>query len=138
MPLLSTLSFHSLSLLISYSSVSAITAKSSAYSNSHGKATLNSLDTASVTIMNNSRLNAEPWCPTVVHNISQNSSNSFPLIFQTNIIAQILSTGEEGSRSNSFVPDVPPEIRVTAMKRTQTLSLTSGPTPFFLHPPLDS
>jgi len=41
MPLLSTLSFHSLSLLISSCSVSAITAKSSAYSNSHGKATLN-------------------------------------------------------------------------------------------------
>ena len=43
---LCTLSFHSLSLLISSSSVSAITAKSSAYSNSHGKATLNSPDMA--------------------------------------------------------------------------------------------
>jgi len=40
MPLLSTFSFHSFSLLISSSSVSAITAKSSAYSSSHGRATL--------------------------------------------------------------------------------------------------
>ena len=62
MPLLCTLSFHSLSLLISYSSVSAITAKSSAYSSSHGRATLNSLDMASMTITNNSGLNPEPWC----------------------------------------------------------------------------
>jgi len=43
MPLFSTLFFHSLSLLIRSSSVSAITTKSSAY-NSHGKVTLNSLD----------------------------------------------------------------------------------------------
>ena len=34
--------FHSFSLLISSSSVSAITAKSSAYSSSHGRATLTS------------------------------------------------------------------------------------------------
>jgi len=61
-PLLSTLSFQSLSLLINTSSVSAITAKSSAYSSSHGRATLNSLDMASMTITNNSGLNAEPWC----------------------------------------------------------------------------
>ena len=61
MPLLSTLSFHSLSLLISLSSVSSVTASSSAYSNSRGRATLNSLDMASVTIINNSGLNAEPW-----------------------------------------------------------------------------
>ena len=40
MPLLSTFSFHSFSLLISSSSVSAITARSSAYSSSHGRATL--------------------------------------------------------------------------------------------------
>jgi len=63
-PLLTTLSFHSLSLLIISSSVSAITSKSSAYSSSHGRATLNSLDMASMTIMNNSGLNAEPWCIT--------------------------------------------------------------------------
>ena len=44
MPLFSTISFHSFSLLISSSSVSAITAKSSAYSSSYGRATLNSLD----------------------------------------------------------------------------------------------
>ena len=62
MPLLSTLSFHSFSLLISSSSVSAITAKSSAYSSSYGRATLNSLDMAFMTITNNSGLNAEPWC----------------------------------------------------------------------------
>ena len=61
-PLLSTLSFQSLSLLINTSSVSAITAKSSAYSSSHGRATLNSLDMASMTIRNNSGLNAEPCC----------------------------------------------------------------------------
>jgi len=40
MPLFSTKSFYSLSLLIRSSSVSAITTRSSAYSNSHGKATL--------------------------------------------------------------------------------------------------
>ena len=57
MPLLSTLSFYSFSILISSSSVSAITAKSSAYSSSHGRATLNSLDMASMTITNNNRLN---------------------------------------------------------------------------------
>ena len=51
MPLLSTFSFHSCSLLISSSSVSAITAKSSAYSRSDGRATLNSLDMASMTII---------------------------------------------------------------------------------------
>ena len=43
------------------SSVSAITAKSSAYSISHGRATLNSLDMASMKIKNNSGLSAEPW-----------------------------------------------------------------------------
>ena len=59
MPLLSTLSF---SLLISSSSVSAITAKSSAYSSSHGRGTLNSVDMASMTITNNNGLNPEPWC----------------------------------------------------------------------------
>ena len=42
MPLFSTKSFHSLSLLIRSSSVSAITTRSSAYNNSHG-ATLNSV-----------------------------------------------------------------------------------------------
>ena len=42
-PLFSMLSFHSLSLLIRSSSISTITTKSSAYNNSHGKATLNSL-----------------------------------------------------------------------------------------------
>jgi len=41
------------------SSVSAITAKSSAYSSSHGRATVNSVDMASMTITNNSGLNAE-------------------------------------------------------------------------------
>ena len=60
--LLSTFSFLSFSLLISSSSVSAITAKSSAYSSSHGRATLNSLDMASMTITNNSGLNPDPWC----------------------------------------------------------------------------
>jgi len=40
MPLFCTLSFHSLSLLIRSSSVSAITSRSSAYKNSHGKVTL--------------------------------------------------------------------------------------------------
>jgi len=44
MPVFSTKSFHSLSLLIRSSSVSAITTRSSAYNNSHGKATLNSVD----------------------------------------------------------------------------------------------
>jgi len=34
----------------------------SAYNNSHGKATLNSLDKASMTISNSRGLNAEPWC----------------------------------------------------------------------------
>ena len=40
-----TFSFHSFSLLISSSSVSAITAKSSAYSSSHGRATQRSMQT---------------------------------------------------------------------------------------------
>jgi len=62
MPLFSTLSFHSLSLLIRSSSVSAITTRSSVYNNSHGKATLIYLDKASMTITNSKRLNAEPWC----------------------------------------------------------------------------
>jgi len=62
MPLFYTLSFHSLSLLIRSSSVSTITTRSSAYNNSHGKATLNSLDKASMTITNSKELNAEPWC----------------------------------------------------------------------------
>jgi len=43
MPLFSTKSFHSLRLLIRSSSVSAITTRSSGYSNSYGKATLNIL-----------------------------------------------------------------------------------------------
>jgi len=55
------ITFHSLSLLIRSSSVSAITTRSSAY-NSYGKATLNSLDKASMTITNSKVLNAEPWC----------------------------------------------------------------------------
>jgi len=63
-PLFSTLFFHSLSLLLKSYSVSAITTKSSAYNSSKGKATLNSLDMASMTITNNSELNAEPWCIT--------------------------------------------------------------------------
>jgi len=62
MPLFSTLTFHSWSLFIRPSSVSAITTRSSAYNNSHGKATLNSLDKASMTIINSKGLNAEPWC----------------------------------------------------------------------------
>jgi len=62
-PLFSTLFFYLLSLLIKSSSVSAITSKSSAYNSYQGKATLNSLDMASMTITNNSGLNdAEPWC----------------------------------------------------------------------------
>jgi len=44
MPLFSTLSFHLLSLLIRSPWVSAITTRSSAYNNCHGKATLNSLN----------------------------------------------------------------------------------------------
>jgi len=48
--------------LIRSSSVSAISIKSSPYSNSHGKATMNSLDKASMTIINSNRFNAEPLC----------------------------------------------------------------------------
>ena len=59
MPLFSMLSFHSFSLLIKSSSVSALTTKSSAYNSSHGKVTLNSQDMASMTITNNNGLNAE-------------------------------------------------------------------------------
>ena len=62
MPLLSMLSFHLLSLLISSSSVLAITAKSSAYSCFNGRAALNFLDMAYMTITNNNGLNGEPWC----------------------------------------------------------------------------
>jgi len=36
-------------------------------------------------------------CKTVVHNTAQNSSDNFPLIPQTIIIAQMMSTGEKGS-----------------------------------------
>jgi len=61
-PLFSMKSFHSLSVLIRSSSVAAITTRSSAYNNSHGKATLNSLDKACMTITNSKGLNAEPWC----------------------------------------------------------------------------
>jgi len=83
-PLFSMLSFHSLSLLIRSSSVTAISAipcvnnsmthhilkgcgyndttRSSACNNSHGKATLNSLDKASTTITNSKGLNAASWC----------------------------------------------------------------------------
>jgi len=62
MPLFFTLSFHLLSLLIRSSSVSAITTKSYTYNYSHGKATLNSLDKASMTTTNSKGLHAEPWC----------------------------------------------------------------------------
>ena len=47
-----------LSILISSSSVSSVTAKSSAYSSSYVRATLNSLDMASMTITNKNGLNA--------------------------------------------------------------------------------
>ena len=47
-----------LSILISSSSVSSVTAKSSAYSSSYVRATLNSVDMASVTITNKNGLNA--------------------------------------------------------------------------------
>ena len=57
MPLLSTLSFHSLILLISSSSVSVPSHQQSAYSSSHGRETLNSLDMSSMTITNNSEVN---------------------------------------------------------------------------------
>jgi len=60
LPLFSTKSFQSFSLLIRSSSFSAITTRSSAYNNSHDKATVNSLDKASVTIKNSKGLNAEP------------------------------------------------------------------------------
>jgi len=56
MPLFSTLSFHLLSLLIKSPSVSAITTRSSVYNNSHYKATVNSLDNASMTITNSEGL----------------------------------------------------------------------------------
>jgi len=62
MPLFSMLSFHSLSLLIRSSSVSAITTSSSAYNNSYGKVTLNFLHKSSMTITNKNGLNAEPRC----------------------------------------------------------------------------
>jgi len=62
MPLFSTKLFCLLSLLIRSSSVSANTTRSSAYNNSNGKATLNSLDKASMTVTNSKGLNAEPWC----------------------------------------------------------------------------
>jgi len=61
MPLFSKLSFHLLSLLVRSSSVSAITATSLTYNNSHGKLTLHSLDKAHMTITNSKGLNAEPW-----------------------------------------------------------------------------
>ena len=79
--------FHSFSLLISSSSVSAITAKSSAYSSFHGRATLNSLDMASMTITNNSGLNPDPWCiPTVT---------SKPLLLPLTVLTTVFS--ESGS-----------------------------------------
>jgi len=56
------LSFMPLSLLIRLSLVSAITIKSSSYNNCRGKANLNSLVKASLTITNSNGLNAEPWC----------------------------------------------------------------------------
>jgi len=56
---ISMLSFHSLSFLIRSSSVSAFTARSSVYNNSHVKATVNSLDKASMTITISKRINAE-------------------------------------------------------------------------------
>ena len=56
-PLFFTISFHSFSLLIRSPSVSAITMNSSAYNNSHHKATLNPLDKASMTIKNSKGLN---------------------------------------------------------------------------------
>jgi len=40
--------------------VPAATTRSSAYNNSHGKATLNFLDKASMTVTNNKGLNIEP------------------------------------------------------------------------------
>jgi len=47
--------------LISETEVLAITTRSSAYNNSHGKVTLNSQDKASMTITNSKGLNAESW-----------------------------------------------------------------------------
>jgi len=35
-------------------------------------------------------------CTTVVHNTAQNSSDNFPLILQTIIMAQMMSKGGEG------------------------------------------
>jgi len=37
---------------------------------------------------------AHHLCTTVIHNTAQNSSDIFPLILQTAIIAQMLSTGD--------------------------------------------
>jgi len=62
MPLFCTLFFPSFSFLIRSSSHLAIRTRSSAYNNSHGKATVNSLDKASMTVTESKGLNAEPWC----------------------------------------------------------------------------
>src|SRR6266536_475633 len=52
--------FQHLIFSTTFSSDSAIRARSSAYSNSHGKPSLNSFDNASNTMMNNSGLRTEP------------------------------------------------------------------------------
>jgi len=69
-PLPSSQSFYWLSFLIS-SLLSAITTKSSTYSNSHGKASLNFMDIASVTV-------AEQWvsCWALMHAVTSGQSNS--------------------------------------------------------------
>src|SRR5664279_3112613 len=61
-PFNSSPSFQHLSFSINSSSVSAIRHKSSAYSSSQGNPALNSLESASNTMMNNSGLSTEPWC----------------------------------------------------------------------------
>jgi len=66
MPLLSMLTFSSLSLLVRWCLISPITTKSSTYNNSHGNVTPNCLDNASMTVKHNIQWNifSSIKCPT--------------------------------------------------------------------------
>ena len=70
-PLSSRLALQSATRLPSCSIVGAIITRSSAYSNSEGRPLLASLETTSMTAVNNSGLSTDPWCkPTFTSKLS--------------------------------------------------------------------
>merc|ERR1711954_452507 len=92
--------FQFLSLTVSSSRLSAMRARSSAYSSSHGHPVLNSMDRVSSSMMNNKGLKTEPWCtPTLTSNGSLSEEPTPTLALALWYIAWTVFTNISGTPS---------------------------------------